>query len=112
MAIRTASPSHLPITTSLRRIGRASIERSSPLSTSLEMSGPATTAALSASTPLYMKVTTISSCEVITLTCAGGSGKPFSVVTVAILLNPHAEKPTTSRVRITSAMRSRRREAS
>ena len=63
MATSTASPSHLPITISLRLTGRASTASSRPLSTSLEMSGPATTAALSASTPLNMNVTTISSCE-------------------------------------------------
>ena len=39
-----------------------------PLSTSLEMRGAATTAALSASTPLYMKTTKISSCELMRTT--------------------------------------------
>jgi len=73
------------MTTSLRRTGRASIERRSPLSTSLEMSGPATTAALSARTPLYMKVTTISSCDVIRVTWVGGSSVPSLRVTVVIL---------------------------
>ena len=84
-ATSTASPSHLPITTSLRRTGRASIESRRPLSTSLEMSGPATTAALSASTPLYMKVTTISSCELMRVTWVGGSRVPSPRVTVVIL---------------------------
>src|ERR1700682_5182733 len=90
----TPSPSHFPITTSLRRNGRASIERRRPLSTSLEISGPATTAALSASTPLYMKVTPIKSCEVISATCAAGRVTPLLFVTVVILLKPQAEKPT------------------
>src|SRR5437588_5602091 len=100
------------MTTSLRRTGRASIERRSPLSTSLEMSGPATTAALSARTPLYMNTMTIRSCELTSATCSGGSVSPRLLVTVVILLKPHAEKPTTSSVRIRSASRSLRRDAS
>src|SRR2546423_499363 len=111
MATRTARPIHLPITTSLRRSGRASIERRSPLSTSLEMSGPATTAALSARTPLYMNTMTIRSCELTSATWSGGSVSPRLLVTVVILLKPHAENPTTSSVRIRSARRSLRRSA-
>jgi hypothetical protein len=82
--MRIARPSHLPITTSLRRTGRASMDSSKPLSTSLEMRGPATTAALSASTPLYMKVIAIRSCEVTCCTAAWSSGRPLGPVTVVI----------------------------
>ena len=85
MVTSSASPSHLPITISLRRTGRARIERINPLSTSLEISGPATTAALSASTPLYTNVTKISSCELTMITSSWLGGLPFGPVTVVIL---------------------------
>src|SRR5207249_6423278 len=81
-------------------------------STSAEINGPATTAALNARTPLNMNVMTISSWDVNSATWSGGSGVPSLRVTVVILLKPHAENPTTSRVRTRSARSSRRREDS
>ena len=54
----------------------------------------------------------MSSWDVIAVTAAGGSSVPSLLVTVVILLKPQAEKPTTSRVRITSASSNLRREAS
>ena len=59
-----------------------------------------------------MKVTTISSCEVISATCSGGRVEPDELVTVVILRKPHAENPTTIKVRMISARMSRLRDVS
>src|SRR5919201_2717043 len=107
MAIRTARPSHLPISTSLRRIGRGRMASAIPDSMSLAIAGAATSVEPSASTPLNMKATKMVSWDAASRTCAG-----VTSFIVGKRLNPQLVSTITTIVNSGSASSSLRRDAS